>query len=66
MIKATAAKNITFMNVTYDTEWFNTHNITENNPLAAQKTLERKERIENYSLSLNNSIEASDLIYKEY
>lgn len=36
-----AAKNVTYNNVTYDMEWFNTHNLTENNPLAAKMTLVR-------------------------
>ena len=60
------AKNITFQNVTYDLDWFNTHNLTHNyeNPNAAEMQIKRRQRVENYSLSLNNSVEAADQIYK--
>ena len=59
-------KNVTFQNVTYDAEWFNTHNLTHNNPNASLKAFERKQKVENYSLSLNSSVEAVDQIYKTY
>ena len=42
--KGMIAKNVTFQNVTYDLEWFNTHNLTHNydNPKAAEMQLKRR------------------------
>jgi hypothetical protein len=61
-----AAKNITYNNITYDASFFAEYNYTSENLNASIKAMKRIEKVQNYSLFLNESKSEEDWIYRDY
>ena len=62
-----AARNITYGNVTFDMEYFQSPAYLNSvNPEAARRKALRLEGLHNFSLSLNSSTSADDIPYQKF